>query len=387
LWPEVPAAFCLVEAVRGVRARRVGRWVPAMAGMVLLKLRFALVVVPLALRAVRTRRQAVVAAALVVVAVVAGAHRLWELVPRESPRAYVVGLFGLALDGAAGIAFQAPLYLFGLIALARWRAMPEGFRLGVACAALYVLVLVPRPEWHGGWSPPLRYVVFLMPFLALGAAALYERIAPAPLAIVTAWTMALTIHGAAMPWRLFHIANGENEAGEWLSSRFHADFSRLFPSFIRPNFAALVAAVVLVITLVIFRSGRWLRPAIVTVAIAAAAYFGMRPGDRVDFEDAHVIHHGGAMFPEEYQVARFVFSGGWLARPGDSMSFLAKRGPAHLRYSAEGGATIQIGARAFVLPSTPPDTYFVVPVFVDRQGRVELRCLAGTVNLDWMRHD
>jgi hypothetical protein len=387
LWPEVPAAFCLVEAVRGVRARRVGRWVPAMAGMVLLKLRFALVVVPLALRAVRTRRQAVVAAALVVVAVVAGAHRLWELVPRESPRAYVVGLFGLALDGAAGIAFQAPLYLFGLIALARWRAMPEGFRLGMACAALYVLVLVPRPEWHGGWSPPLRYVVFLMPFLALGAAALYERIAPAPLAIITLWTMALTIHGAAMPWRLFHIANGENEAGEWLSSRFHADFSRLFPSFIRPNFAALVAAVVLVITLVIFRSGRWLRPAIVTVAIAAAAYFGMRPGDRVDFEDAHVIHHGGAMFPEEYQVARFVFSGGWLARPGDSMSFLAKRGPAHLRYSAEGGATIQIGARAFVLPSTPPDTYFVVPVSVDRQGRVELRCLAGTVNLDWMRHD
>jgi hypothetical protein len=35
------------------------------------------------------------------------------------------------------------------------------------------------------------------------------------------------------------------------------------------------------------------------------------------------------------------------------MSFLAKRGPAHLRYAAEGGATIQIGARAFVLPSTP----------------------------------
>ena len=27
LWPEVPAAFCFVEAVRGVRARRVGRWV------------------------------------------------------------------------------------------------------------------------------------------------------------------------------------------------------------------------------------------------------------------------------------------------------------------------------------------------------------------------
>ena len=93
------------------------------------------------------------------------------------------------------------------------------------------------------------------------------------------------------------------------------------------------------------------------------------------------------MFPEEYQVARFVFNGGWLAHPGDSMSFLAKRGPAHVRYAAEGGATIQIGARAFALPSTPPNAYSIVPVEVDREGRVELRCLAGTVNLDWMRHD
>jgi hypothetical protein len=69
------------------------------------------------------------------------------------------------------------------------------------------------------------------------------------------------------------------------------------------------------------------------------------------------------------------------------MSFLGRRGPAHLRYAAEGGATIQIGARAFVLPSTPPNVYNVVPVEVDRQGRVELRGLAGTVNLDWMKHD
>src|SRR5262249_11350686 len=99
------------------------------------------------------------------------------------------------------------------------------------------------------------------------------------------------------------------------------------------------------------------------------------------------IHRGGEMFPHQYQVARFVFSGGWLVRPGDSMTFNAKRGPAHLRYAAEGGATIEIEGRAFALPSTPPNTYNVVPVEVAREGFVRLRCLAGTVNLDWMRHD
>jgi hypothetical protein len=323
---------------------------------------------------------------VIVVALVAASHRLRELVP-ESARAYPIGLFGLALDGAAGIAFQAPLYLFGLIALARWRSMPEGFRLGMASAALYVLALVPRSEWHGGWSPPLRYVVFLVPFLALGAAALYERIAPAPLAMAAVWTVGLVIHGAAYPWRLFHIANGENVAGEWLSKAYHADFSRLFPSFIRPNVAALVAGALLVVALVVFRTGRFVRPAIVAIAIVLLTIVGSRAGGRVDFEDAHVVHKGGELFPTEYQVARFVFHGGWIVRPGESMSFLAKAGPARVRYVSEGGATIQIGARAFVLAPTAPNTYAVAPVVVDREGRVELRCLAGTVNLDWMRHD
>lgn len=255
LWPEVPAAFLFVEAVRGVRQRRAGRWVGAALALVLLKVRFVLVAMLLAVRALKTRRQAIIAAVVIIIALVAASHRLRELVP-DSARAYPIGLFGLALDGAAGIAFQAPLYLFGLIALARWRSMPEGFRLGMASSALYVLALVPRSEWHGGWSPPLRYIVFLVPFLALGAAALYERIAPAPLAIVSVWTVGLVIHGASYPWRLFHIANGENVAGEWLSKVYHSDFSRLFPSFIRPNVAALAASVLLVVALIVFSLSR-----------------------------------------------------------------------------------------------------------------------------------
>ncbi|HEX2122109.1 MAG TPA: hypothetical protein VHL59_10745, partial [Thermoanaerobaculia bacterium] len=47
IWPEVPAAFCYVEALRGVRERRVQRWLPAVFGLVLLKLRFVLVAIGL----------------------------------------------------------------------------------------------------------------------------------------------------------------------------------------------------------------------------------------------------------------------------------------------------------------------------------------------------
>ena len=50
IWPEVPAAFFFVEAVRGVRQRSPQRWIPTMFGMTLLKLRFILIAIPLLLQ-------------------------------------------------------------------------------------------------------------------------------------------------------------------------------------------------------------------------------------------------------------------------------------------------------------------------------------------------
>ncbi len=394
IWPEVPAAFCFVEAVRGVRQRRAWRWVPALLALVLLKLRFLLVAVVLLARALRSRKQAGMAIAIIIVPLliawfVSGSptnvHALRELIP-GSPTAMVRGLFGLLIDGAAGILFQAPIYLFGVLALARWREMPGGFRLGMSGAVLYLLYLVPRAEWHGGWSPPLRYIVFLMPLLALGVAAMWQRIAPAPIIVAMAWTIALVVHGMAYPWRLFHIENGENVAGEMLSSIWHSDFSRLFPSFIRPNLAAIVAAIVAAIIVFVFRSGRALHPAVVALVLAAFFVIGRRPGDRIEFEDAHVIHRGGQLYPSEFQVQRFLYSGGWIVRPGDSVSFLAHGGRSTLQYSAQGRSMIQLGSNAYVLPATAGRTA-AIPVNLRGDGRVELRCLAGEVNLDRMDHD
>jgi hypothetical protein len=390
IWPEVPAAFCFVEAVRGARQRRAWRWMPALFGLVLLKLRFVLVAIVLLVRAIRGRRQAALAVLalaipLAIVAFTSGTvHRLGELIP-GTPAAMLRGLFGLLLDGAGGILFQAPIYAFGVIALTRWRSMPAGFRLGMSSSVVYLLYLIPREEWHGGWSPPLRYVVVFMPFLGLGAAALWRRIDTAPIVAAAAWTIALVVHGLAYPWRLFHIQNGENVVGETLSMIWHSDFSRLFPSFIRPNFAAVVAAILAVMALFVFRSGRLISPAVLAIVLAVGFVMGRRPGARIEFEDAHVIHNGGELYPQEFQVHRFTFRGGWIIRPGDTLSFLARGGPSTLQYAADASATIQIGGQAYVLP--PTHGYGSIRVDIARGGRVELRSLAGTVNLDRMDNE
>src|SRR5439155_6177826 len=129
-----------------------------------------------------------------------------------------------------------------------------------------------------------------------------------------------------------------------------------FPSYIRVNFAATVAALVLIGALAASRLVRRLPdgalPTAVAVVITAAFLLGRGPGSRVELEDAHVIHHGGALYPEEYAVARFYYRGGWILSRGESLSFLAREGRATLRYNAEHPAVIDLGGSPYVLPPT-----------------------------------
>ncbi|HEX2121367.1 MAG TPA: hypothetical protein VHL59_06975, partial [Thermoanaerobaculia bacterium] len=310
-------------------------------------------------------------------------HSWREIIP-GAPSAYAKGFFGLLADGMSGIAFRAPFYLLGLFALTRWRSMPRGFRDGILAALIYVIYLLPRMEWYGGWAPPLRYLVFLMPVLALGAAAAWDRLSRGAIALIAAATVGLTIHGVAHPWRLFHIANGENPLGEWLSHVHQADVSRLFPSFIRMNHAAWIgaAAVVLIVVVGVRRFKLDLAIPLFALALAAGFNYARQPPSRVEFEDVHVHRDGGELYPELFQVVRVAYRGGWVLEAGDSLSFLAREGTWTLHYISGPGAMIELAGRAYQLP--PTDRYATARVVVPGSGRVSLRCLTGSVNVDRM---
>ena len=84
-------------------------------------------------------------------------------------------------------------------------------------------------------------------------------------------------------------------------------------------------------------------------------------------------------------MQRFAYRGGWIVRPGDSMTLLARAGPSALQYSTAAPATIQIGRDAYALPATRG--YGTIRVTIPVDGRIELRCLSGIVNLDRMDHE
>jgi hypothetical protein len=408
IWPEVPGAFLFVEAMRGVRNERAQRWLPSLFALALLKLRFILVtigaVAALVAERVAAKRAsneriglradlrivfalAIILVPLALMWIVTGSatsvHSWGEVLPAPGMR-YVTGFCGLLADGMSGIPFQAPFYLFGLYAISRWRPAPRGFRLGMLAGALYVLYLLPRPEWYGGWAPPLRYLVFLMPVLALGAAAVWDRIAPGAIALVSACTIALAIHGLAYPWRLFHEATGENAVGEWLSAQHHADFSRLFPSFIRMNAAAWIG-VILVLVVIVLRPRFDFSVALFSVAIGATYTFALQPASRVELEDAHVINNGGELYPPPYTILRQSLRGGRILESGDSLSFLAAGGVWHLDAITGLGATLEIEGQTIHV--APDPRYQTFRVTLPHSGRVTLQCVSGAINVDRMVRD
>jgi hypothetical protein len=335
----------------------------------------------------------VIAIPLLLLAVITGSalngHSLKEL---HAPNLiqYEVGFFGLFLDGMSGLLFQAPFYLLGVFALLYWREMPAAFRIGIIASLPYVVSLVPRAEWHGGWSPPLRYITVFMPILFLGAAAMWQRSRPVAFAVPAAlWTIGLVIHGMAFPWRLFHIESGENYAGEWLSTLYHADFSRLFPSFIRINRAALVASVAFVVLLLLFRFVRVpqvLIAPLVAIAMLIGFRYALQPADAIEFEDAHVVHNGGDLYPPTYTVERFFHRSGWTLTAGESMSFLARAGTSRLEYAAGSPARIELDGREYKLPATRQE-HLSETVYLTHTGRVTLRLLDGSASFDRMRHE
>lgn len=402
IWPEVPAAFLLTEALRGVRVRRFGRYAPALLLLSLLKLRFVLVAAPLLIvgmgrGAVRRALLLVAVAGAIPMAIVwlvsgsaTNVHRLSDVLPPE-PLSYLRGLSGLFVDGHAGLLFAAPA-LF-LVVVMPWSRLSPAVRAGFLSAIPYVVLLLPRPEWHGGWAPPLRYLTVFAPLFAAAIAGAIDRwLRGVVVATAAAFTAIVVVHGIAWPWRLFRIADGENWIGAWLSKTHQSDFSRLFPSLIRPNDAAVAASIALLVLLLVIvllkrrevRFGKSL-PAAFAILLVCGFLVGLTPGRTVHFEDAHVRHEGGMLDPHQWTFARYLFAGGWRMRQGDRVTFIHEGGPATLVCRATVPTLLLVDGTELELP--PSEQFVAVSVDLTSSGRHDIACLRGEVILDRVESD
>lgn len=400
LWAEVPGALAYSEAIRAMRSRRWGRFAAWLLVLSLLQLRFGVLAAGLLVVAIvgnrpPLKRIAVGLLALLVPFVVIwistgrllGVHQTFELLPMN-PVHYLRGMAGLLVDAQAGLLFQAPFWLLGILALFRKQDRAAVGLLWLA-ATPYLLLLVPRAEWHGGWSPPLRYLVVFAPLIALSLGRVLMWVPRPVQALAAVWTTGIVIHGIAFPWRLFQIASGESVLAAALSSASGFDFSRLFPSLIRFNTASLVwLGLVLIGGLVLASSHSRTRPAVVGLVlcfvITTMSVMAKDPGTIVELEDAHVRRVGGELYPEQWTVARFRFRGGWLMTEGASAHFRMKPGFATIDYMSEEGVMIDVGGRRWAL--APTDGFGSAVISIPDQ-EVELKIVRGSAVIDRVTHE
>jgi hypothetical protein len=369
VWVEVPAALLTAAALDRIfwideNAREGGRrwgskeWLGLGLPVLLLplvKIRLILISGPLLLlgwwRAGRPHRSLVILAGLLA-AVAAGMllynqllysnplkiHSWEEVDPYHyGPAEYFKGMSGLFFDSAFGLFSCAPVWMILLPALLLLLARRSSILLHMAILSLpYLVIVVPRLEWYGGWSPPFRYALLAMPLLGVALMPLLAGIRERPgaqalLGGLSALTLALTLLWVAMPGWTYNFADGRGYALDALSSRLGMDAARFFPSSIRPRTAtwAWPLLSIPIISLVWWlpgrfpgKIGRWPAGAAaltgIALMLAGAALLPAAaarvPSRIIEFEDPQVHKSGGHPHPDRWVVERTRHPGGWVLR-------------------------------------------------------------------------
>lgn len=110
------------------------------------------------------------------------------------------GLPGLLLDQEFGLLVYAPLFALAVPGL--WLLFRQGARRALTVLALVLTVLLVAgswPMWRGGFNPPARFLVPVIPALALALAAKLRRGLSAPAALLLGFSLFTGLAGAAEP--------------------------------------------------------------------------------------------------------------------------------------------------------------------------------------------
>ncbi|MEM7052300.1 MAG: hypothetical protein AAF604_21715 [Acidobacteriota bacterium] len=376
VWVEVPAALLGLIALDWIhdgrgRPWKARRWLllalPLML-LPLLKIRFMLLAAPLLAlgwwySGRRLRPAIILGGALGALGVGILIYNQWlygnplkihtwgELEPtRYGLIEYLKGSSGLFWDCAFGLIACAPLWGLLVPAILRRRRQP-GDHTGrlffdlVAFTAPYLLIVVPRSEWYGGWSPPFRYALVALPLLALALAPLLaERRRGGSRALITALglgTVALTLCWLVVPGWTYNVADGRNFLLDAFANRTGLDLARFFPSSIRPRWATWLWPSLGALALWLGWQGpRRLRRAplwgaAASLGLVAGLWLAAErlPTTTVQFEDHQVAKSGGHVFPDRWVIERRRFTGGWTLREGETVTapVIAGSGAASLR--------------------------------------------------------
>lgn len=155
--------------------------------------------------------------------------------PAQMSGSPAVAVAGLLLDRSFGLLPHAPVFLVGLAGMtALWRRRRDTWPLILAATAVLAPVL-PWRMWWGGQSPAGRFVVALVPVLAIAAAL---RLTESERGLSRwAWPLAslglfLALFATARPGALLLLNRGDRPTRLWATLSGDAPLERYLPSLV-----------------------------------------------------------------------------------------------------------------------------------------------------------
>lgn len=143
-------------------------------------------------------------------------------------------LAGLLIDQEYGLLPYAPLYVLstlGFVAIARTR--PKlGWSVALIAGAYVISVVFPITNvhgWTGGWSPPARFLVPILPLLAIGVAAGVRTTPRLLLVAIVAAQITIDAYVWQHPKVLWNVGTGQAAVCE----RLGPAICRVLPSFVK----------------------------------------------------------------------------------------------------------------------------------------------------------
>ena len=351
IWVEIVGVLAVAAILVAAAGGRGGRWAAAAWALLAtaVKTRLALLVFPAALAAWWGRRRGRLAGLIVLAGAAAASaavgwltmghpfgvyRRLGDLLPKD-PLLAVRVAGGLAFDPSGGLLFAAPLWLVATAMVATlWRRGGAGERMLLVGCGLTVAALLHSSEWYGGGSPPARYLVPMLPAVALAGGFLlreprrWRRAAEILLApSVAVWWVLVT-----RPHHSINPGDGSWWATDALARSYLVDTAWLVPSFLVPRTATWVVPVVVVVSgALVVLAARW-RPsfarrlAACSMAIWLLGAAGLvaainhRTDRVVEVEAAQVRRHGGQPHPREGTFSRYNHRRGWRLSDGQGIT-------------------------------------------------------------------
>jgi len=255
IFTEVPAALAVAVALRRGRDLAAARTADvvllgaALALLPWLNVRYAVLAVLLLLFVLtgRPNRRAVAVLLALAAASAAGLavyhealygffdpRRVYGPRPEISLAMLPEGAPGLLFDQEFGLLVYAPIFVLALPGFARLsRRSPRHALVAVGLTVATLLMAGSWPMWRGGWNPPARFLLPVVPALALGVAAWFQRGFGSASALLLGWSVWLGLAGGFEPRLVHRDRDGTAPLFRALSGA--EEWTRLLPGYVLPD--------------------------------------------------------------------------------------------------------------------------------------------------------